>query len=122
MGIYRINRTVKAVIFLPYTVFRFRIILFLFKRHAWRIAFGIVFSAFVIFVHALIKGSRIYRRRIYFENRIYRLPVSNFPLINSFHSACAYLALIASLSVSDITDTDLRVIRDSCFSESCVSV
>ena len=77
MGIYRINRTIKAVIFLPYAVFHFRVILFLFKRHAWRIEFGIVFSAFVIFVHALIKGSRIYRRRIYFENRIYRLP--DFP-------------------------------------------
>ena len=56
MGIYRINRTIKAVIFLPYAVFHFRVILSLFKRHAWRIEFGIVFSAFVIFVHALIKG------------------------------------------------------------------
>lgn len=77
MGIYRINRTTKAVIFLPYTVFHFRVILFLFKRHAWRIEFGIVFRAFVILVHALIKSSCIYRRRIYFENRIYRLP--DFP-------------------------------------------
>ena len=77
MGIYRINRTVEAVVFHSYAIFYFRVILFLFKRHAWRIEFGIVFRAFVIFVHALIKSSRIYRRRIYFENRIYRLP--DFP-------------------------------------------
>lgn len=84
MGIYRINRTIKAVIFLPYAVFHFRIILPLFKRHAWRIEFGIVFSPLVIFVHALIKSSRIYRRRIYFENRIYRLPDFPSPVIVNY--------------------------------------